>query len=581
MPTAFDRKNSGTLQANLNAHQSRWGTDPCTTVTAQRTPSVGTPTVRTARGGGGPLEMQVPRGDWYSLHDADLPLVEARLWIANSLEAAKRSRAICVIGAGSGWVVDAVEEIPGDIRILVFEPDVACCLAMFERRDLSALIQAGRLMVVTGPRFEGADAAWRLLGRISTEPPIVIHPIVAIARKEATIAAARLIRKAIAGAMANERARRRFAVPYLLNTLRNVPSFETESDAAALFNLYPGKPVVIAAAGPSLNRNLEELKPHRDKVVLVAADTALRTMLSAGLAPDFVVAVDPSPANARHLMSLPSPEETALVAEASVERTSLEQFGGRTFLFRVGDHHPWPWLRSSGISVCGLRAWGSVLVTAFDFAVKLGGSPLIFIGADLAYTDGQPYCRGTIYEEDWAKRVAAGELLRDIWQHAISMRPTVIERHRFETVTTAPHLVQFRDGLLSAIRSVSARVVNATGAGILRDRRIEQLSLDDALRGSSAIERERLPRRGLSPFEIETLRRNTVRLVLRMGPSPDGWGQVLAEQEPADPSLPDQCESVRLALAHWAGATDGAPVNPDRTEAPNRAGASSGPEAPD
>ena len=55
-----------------------------------------------------------------------------------------------------------------------------------------------------------------------------------------------------------------------------------------------------------------------------------------------------------------------------------------------------------------MRAWGSVLTTAYDLAVKLGCDPIVFIGADLAYTDAQPYCRGTVYEENWATAVAGG-----------------------------------------------------------------------------------------------------------------------------------------------------------------------------
>lgn len=558
MAKAGVRRTGGFLQANRDAHRARWGTDPCSTVTAERPKGVGIPTLHAARGAGGPLGLEVPSGDWYPLHHAKYPLVEARAWLASVLQTLNGTRALCVIGAGAGWVVDAAEELPGEVRVLVFEPDIACCVAMFERRDLRELIRAGRLLVVAGPEFEGAGDAWRLFGRINAEPPLLVHPVVAVARRAATVMAAHLIRKSIADASANERARRRFAAPYLLNTLSNVPSLATESDAGALFNLYPGKPVVIAAAGPSLNRNLEELRPHRDNVVLVAADTALRTILAAGLAPDFAVAVDPGKPNARHLMSLPEFEQTALVAEASVQPTSLARFVGRTFFFRVDEHHPWPWLHSSGIDVSRLQAWGSVIVTAFDLGVRLGGNPLVFIGADLAYTDGQPYCRGTVYEDDWAVRVAEGESLDDIWRHAISMRPTVVEHHGGQAVVTAAHLVQFRDGLLNAIRSVSARVINATGVGILRDPRIEFLSLDAVLRGATPIARRPLPRRMPSTFTVGTLQRNTARLAQRLDPSPEAWGPVLAEHDPPDPTLPDQCESVRLALAHWAQVNDGA-----------------------
>jgi hypothetical protein len=460
-----------------------------------------------------------------------------------------------VIGAGAGWIVDVVEERRAEVRVLVFEPEPACTLAMFERRDWRPLIEAGRLMVVAAPSFEGAASAWRALGRLRTDPRILIHPVIGVARRELTIAAARLARKAIADARANDEARRRFAVPYLLNTLRNVPSLAAESSVRALVHLYPGSPVVVAGAGPSLNRNLESLRPHRDRVVLVAADTALRPMLRAGIAPDFVVSVDPGKANARHLTGLPPCPHTALVAEGSVQGASIEAFAGRTFLFRVAEHHPWPWLFSSGLDLPRLHAWGSVLVTAFDLAVKLGGDPIVFIGADLAYTDGQPYCRGTVYEDDWDARVAAGETRAGIWRHAIGLQRGVVEHHAGEAIATAAHLVQFRDGLLNAIQSAAARVVNATGAGILRGGRLEQQPIDAALTDAPRLTRRPLPRQPPSPVIVEMLREHTRRVVHGVDPPNPSWGVVLAEHEPPDPTLPDQCEAVRIALARWADET--------------------------
>ena len=246
-------------------------------------------------------------------------------------EGSQDPRAICVVGAGAGWVVDAVEELPGAIRILVFEPEPACAVAMFERRDMRDLHRGWASHGRDRPRVRWSRCGMAPVrpDRSRSSPPI--HPVIAVARRAATVAAARLARAVIASARANEVARRRFAAPYLLNTLRNASSLASESDADALTNLHAGTPVVIAAAGPSLNRNIEELRPYRDRVVLVAVDTALRPMLAARLAPDFVVAVDPAPANARHLEGLPACDETAMVAEASVQRSSLEAFSGRTF----------------------------------------------------------------------------------------------------------------------------------------------------------------------------------------------------------------------------------------------------------
>jgi hypothetical protein len=538
------------LQANREAHRARWGVDPCAGVTAVRSNRVGEPTVR---GGerGAPLELRIPQnGAWHQVHVSDRPLDEAKVWLATALTNAPDAPAICVVGAGAGWIVDAVEALSGEMRVLIFEPEPALSALMLARRDYRALIEAGRLMMLSGPAYEGAPNAWRLFARLSVEPPILIHPVIAVGRREAALVAARLARKAIADARANEGARRRFAAPYLLNTLRNVPALARESDAAALFNLCPDVPVVIAGAGPSLNRNLEELRPYRERVVLIVADTALRPTLGAGLVPDFVVAVDPGIANARHLTSLPPCAETALVSEASVQSASLDGFAGRTFLFRVAAHEPWPWLSASGVEVATLRAWGSVMITAFDLGVKLGGDPLILIGADLAYTGGQPYCRGTVYEEDWSERVSRGESLEEIWRHAIGMRPAVVERHGGEDIVTAAHLVQFRDGLLHAARSARSRVVNATGAGILRGDRVEQRRLPSLLANARRLPPRTLPRLLPAPAVVANLR---AAVGAMSDTTREAWATIFEEHLPPDASLPEQLAATCASLARWAG----------------------------
>src|SRR5690606_18846210 len=120
--------------------------------------------------------------------------------------------------------------------------------------------------------------------------------------------------------------------------------------------------------------------------------------------------------------------------------------------------------------------WGSVLTTAFDFALLLGGAPLVFIGADLAYTNDQPYCRGTMFEDDWAEAARTqGTDLARVWEGLIAPKAIEADDLHGRITRTAPHLVEFRDWIVAASRSIAAHghgndrggVINATGDGIL------------------------------------------------------------------------------------------------------------------
>jgi hypothetical protein len=423
-----------------------------------------------------PQGAPIPDSTWREIHGED-PRAEAARWLDSASGGRPLPHTVCVIGAGLGYVVDAIAE-RSDSRILVLEPEPSLVPWFFARRDWRPLIDSGRLLVLAGPDFAGSQNAWRLFGDGTTDPLTLAHPVLARSSPAATRAAAQVIGRARQGARGNEDARKKFATPYLVNTLSNAALIARSASVDVLTGRYPRTPIVLAAAGPSLNRNIEELRPFRDRVVLVAVDTALKPLLGAGMAPDFVVALDPSDANARHLTGVAVPDTTSLVAEASIASSSFTAFGDRVFIFRVAEHAPWPWLRRMGIDRGTLRAWGSVVTSAFDLALRMGGDPIICIGTDLAYSGGQLYARGTTYEHDWTMTAGPDRPVEWVWETVIARRGEQTTGIDGTAIATAKGLIAFRDWLIEESKKPRMpRLVNATGAGILFGGTFEQKSL--------------------------------------------------------------------------------------------------------
>lgn len=407
---------------------------------------------------------------------------EADTVVSGLLDGAATPGVIVTIGLGLGYILDALERRQWPGTVVALEPDADTVVPLLARRDWSAWVRPGRLRLLVGPDYQGAADAWRVFGDGAQDPAVYVNPQLtaldapAVARARATLDRMRF------DATANAEARREFGGRYLLNTLRNVGAIAREGDASALAGAGRGLPAVLIAAGPSLDAALPSLRALQDRALLIAVDTALRPLLTAGIEPHLVVAVDPAEENARHLTDLPACPGTMLVAEGSVDPHAVQAFAGRTFLFNVSDHEPWPWVRAGGGSVGRLRAWGSVLTTAFDLALMLEAEPVAFVGADLSFTNGQPYARGVAYEEDWRRGRAWGEPNERQWTRATGSRPQVEEADLGGgVVTTAPHLRTFRDWFLEQARTMPGRTfVNATGRGILHGPGFEQV-LPDAL----------------------------------------------------------------------------------------------------
>lgn len=398
------------------------------------------------------------------------PIADADRWLAGA--AIERSNVLFVIGIGAGHVLAALDRRGWRGRVIALE--LAGTTLAPPRPNVPVLV---------GPAYDGLDRAVLDVEPDVEHPVIVGDPALIATRRDDVVQASRLIVKAWFGARANQDARRRFAGPYLLNTLRNVPAVASEGDAASLVGAFPGVPAVVVAAGPSLDHVLDEIAAVRDRALVVAVDTATRPLLGAGIAPDLVVALDPSEVNATHLTDLPPCPETVLVAESSLDTHAIAAFRGRIVMFRVADHHPWPWLRSAGLDRHLLRAWGSVLTTAFDLTLQMGCDPIAFVGADLAFTAGRPYARGTTFEDEWRRAQAWRQSLEASWAERVAAWPETFDTGVHGVpVRTAPHLRAFRDWIVTeAGRAAGRTVVNATGDGILVGPAIQQRRLTDAM----------------------------------------------------------------------------------------------------
>lgn len=394
-----------------------------------------------------------------------------------------------VIGFGLGYVADVLEQWRWPGTIVALEPDANSVRACLARRDWSTWIASGRLRWVWAPEYRALDALVPSLTPDRDDPLLLVNPVLARCQPAYVEEATRRTARVWFGARANHAAKSQMAGRYLLNTLRNAQAIAASGDVSSLTDRFAGLPAIVVAAGPSLDRTLEQIAAWHDQAVLVAVDTALRPLLAAGVAPDLVVAVDPTEANARHLVDLPSCESTYMVSEGSLDPAALQTFAGRQFIFRVADHHPWPWLRTHGLDRGQLRAWGSVLTTAFDLALRMGCDPIVLAGADLAFTDNRPYARGTTYEEDWRRDTTQGRRLEDVWRARVEDWPETWDVDASGArARTAPHLVAFRDWLAAEAANAEGRtVVNATGAGILHGPCIHQSTIAATLAGRPSV----------------------------------------------------------------------------------------------
>lgn len=189
----------------------------------------------------------------------------------------------------------------------------------------------------------------------------------------------------------------RFSVSWTRNFFINLAKFLTSKPAKSFYGLFRGKPGIIVSAGPSLSKNIGLLKEVKGKAVILTVGTALKPVLAAGVKPDIGVSFDGGEANFRHFEGLDT-REFPLLFDPIIYPRILDEYKGY-LIASIFIEEFQAWLQNLGYPNPGRVQMGpSVANYAFDFALKIGLDPIIFIGQDLAFTGGHTHARGTVYE---------------------------------------------------------------------------------------------------------------------------------------------------------------------------------------
>lgn len=160
---------------------------------------------------------------------------------------------------------------------------------------------------------------------------------------------------------------------------------------------FAGVPAIIVGAGPSLAKQLPLLKKLQNKALIFAGGTAVNALDTANIIPHFGVGLDPNPTHFTRLI-MNRAYETPFFYKNRMNYEALNIIhGDRIFLNGCSGYPIATWLENE-LGVEGeINDEGfNVINLAVSVAKFLGCNPIICIGLDLAYTDGQSYPPGIL-----------------------------------------------------------------------------------------------------------------------------------------------------------------------------------------
>lgn len=300
---------------------------------------------------------------------------------------------LMAIGIGLGRHLDAYRRRRG-CPLLLLEPSAARLRAALSLAPLPWLADPDVEVVLE------ADALGHRLGRRylpGLRMRVFVHPSAwRLAPEQVRAAVGRIARvKDAADVIAATRVSR--LADWTRLTVENTPHLLRTPGLSRLRGAFQGVPAVIAAAGPSLERQLPLLAREAERLLVVGIGPSLGSLRLHGIRPDLVHVLES--ADVAHQLTRAGPTEDLNLVLTPKTHPRLFELPVRTrFVAYTAAERFASWMaRELGESLV-LQGAGSVALSAVYLAASLGANPILLIGQDLAFTGGQVYAKGSCYE---------------------------------------------------------------------------------------------------------------------------------------------------------------------------------------
>jgi len=254
------------------------------------------------------------------------------------------------------------------------------------------------------------------------------------------------------------------------NLLMNLPAYLAGGGLESLAGAARGVPALVIAAGPSLAKNLDQIAPLRDRAVLIAVQTVFKLLRSLGIDPHFVTSLDYHEVSADFFRGVRDTGRCRLVAEPKVAWQVPDAYAGPVQLV----HHKLyeTLLGPLAPRRASLRQGSTVAHLAFYFAEYLGCDPIVFVGQDLAFTEGLFYLPGSPIEQTWAPELSRFYTIETKqWERIVRNRGilrTATDVHG-QRVYTDNLLFTYAEQFQKDFLDCRARVIQASEGGIALD----------------------------------------------------------------------------------------------------------------
>ncbi|WP_269085749.1 motility associated factor glycosyltransferase family protein [Pelosinus fermentans] len=345
-------------------------------------------------------KVMASNGKWIFLHSSVDPIKEAQK--NASTVSTEPGKFIIVYGFALGYLVEALLEIVDKKNLLfIIEPDYDLFCAVMASRDLRHLLGNENIYILVADSISRVNNTFFTIYNEVKYNQIIMTGLLGhqTVYSDFYQQSMKSVKDIVNSKVINIATMMKIGPNLIANSLLNLSVYCRNPGISSLFNQLKDLPVIIVAAGPSLNKNIHLLKEAKGRAAIFAVGTAVKALNKWGIEPDFIFSVDPQRLNYDLHFKGANTAGAVLVSEIQSHPMIFENHQGPIF---VSGHMPIINWFGDSIERKGLiESGGSVANNAFVVAHKMGANPIILVGQDLAYArDGHTHATGTNYENN-------------------------------------------------------------------------------------------------------------------------------------------------------------------------------------
>ncbi|MEW6202118.1 MAG: 6-hydroxymethylpterin diphosphokinase MptE-like protein [bacterium] len=332
------------------------------------------------------------RGSRITLHSTHDPIKEAENIVGS--KKFEHVENLVIFGFGLAYHAEAaLRLLPSLKKLYIIEPIPPVFHQSLITRDLTALLSDPNIQIISGHYQQIKHVIIRLINELSDSSPESSRVLILPSELKLLPDDAAEIRNILEHLRLAERKTPVFEKERRANIKDNESAVQTAAGVATLFNRFSGMPVIVIASGPSLDFALTDLRRIKNSVPAICVDSALPSLKSAGIAPDFVISADPQ----KHTADLFDPshvEGEILIFFPSSNPEVVNRFSPQKRLVSFSTVAELERASEGDEAKGSLFLSGSVFLAALDLAVRMGADPVILAGADFSILPDHTHAAG-------------------------------------------------------------------------------------------------------------------------------------------------------------------------------------------